>query len=754
LFITSWQDKVLLKYLSSLFIQELNSFFKPLSPKYVSANINSLFKNDFQEKVSSKVWLKLHEFKLYFNLTIWACGAEGKQESILIFLKRIKSLYKGFGKPRGSALYLKECLRLTIYFLAGQQPLKTNGPSVKCDSHGLPTIIPWLLRKELLSFKERDLKSNKGVVVCILTLLSVFRIFDVKAKPNLGSILKPFSGTIRSIDLDMLKLALHNLGLRSGSLRLKAPKLLLIEKASPNASKSTWSSSLDAVAFLFYPETLKAYILYAYNFKGLKWVVWLLLIITVAFPLLIILKLFKVSPHLVLAKLGVVHDQSGKARIVGITNYWIQIILKPLHDAILSLLKEIPMDGTFNQVAPVNRLMSMKQLNNQKFYSFDLSSATDRLPVDVQADILNLLVPNLGSLWKSLLGSLRWLWISSNRRVKDKEVKYSVGQPMGAYSSWAMLALSHHIIVQVAAINCGIRSFSSYAVLGDDIVIADDRVAKQYLLLMNLLGVQINLSKSLTSDKFCEFAKRWIGPSGLDLSPIGPGLILRTVRAKSFMPSLLALAWLNGLIPSIEALLAYINNLPSFYRGQKVNTLWAAFGISSFVMKGSQNGNNNFMSLLSWCFSLSKENMSSAPFLIKSALVQVIIQDRAKAYINLDDAIKYFGQNWWSTMTARGWPNRMLEFLLKAFGPGIWAYILNFQDQKARLDDALGAVSSDYSYEGLVHTILNDPFAINVQNINWQSREQVRATIDRGHAIVKAFDQQLEDLMFINGDFY
>lgn len=29
----------------------------------------------------------------------------------------------------------------------------------------------------------------------------------------------------------------------------------------------------------------------------------------------------------------------------------------------------------------------------------------------------------------------------------DKVVKYSVGQPMGAYSSWAVFALSHHLVV-------------------------------------------------------------------------------------------------------------------------------------------------------------------------------------------------------------------------------------------------------------------------------------------------------------------
>jgi hypothetical protein len=34
--------------------------------------------------------------------------------------------------------------------------------------------------------------------------------------------------------------------------------------------------------------------------------------------------------------------------------------------------------------------------------------------------------------------------------IKSGPYRYSVGQPMGAYSSWAMLAITHHYIVQQA----------------------------------------------------------------------------------------------------------------------------------------------------------------------------------------------------------------------------------------------------------------------------------------------------------------
>lgn len=70
-----------------------------------------------------------------------------------------------------------------------------------------------------------------------------------------------------------------------------------------------------------------------------------------------------------------------------------------------------------------------------------------------------------------------------------------------------MLAITHHVIVRIASLEVGIKNFDSYAILGDDIVIADELVAQKYLELMKLLGVSINLNKSVVSEIFGEFAK-------------------------------------------------------------------------------------------------------------------------------------------------------------------------------------------------------------------------------------------------------
>jgi len=78
---------------------------------------------------------------------------------------------------------------------------------------------------------------------------------------------------------------------------------------------------------------------------------------------------------------------------------------------------------------------------------------------------------------------------------------------MGAYSSWGMLALTHHVLVRYSARRAGVTDFNDYAILGDDVVIANDIVAHEYLLVMKSLGLSINLSKSVISSRFTEFAK-------------------------------------------------------------------------------------------------------------------------------------------------------------------------------------------------------------------------------------------------------
>jgi len=118
-------------------------------------------------------------------------------------------------------------------------------------------------------------------------------------------------------------------------------------------------------------------------------------------------------------------------------------------------------------------------------------------------------------------------------------VRYSVGQPMGALTSWALgLTLLHHALIQYAAFKAKLTGwFSDYALLGDDILIANARVAEEYRRILNSIGVECGIAKSVVSRKgtALEFAKRFIY-RGVDVSPIPLKEVLTSARG--FGPSM------------------------------------------------------------------------------------------------------------------------------------------------------------------------------------------------------------------------
>jgi hypothetical protein len=79
---------------------------------------------------------------------------------------------------------------------------------------------------------------------------------------------------------------------------------------------------------------------------------------------------------------------------------------------------------------------------------------------------------------------------------------------MGSYSSWIAFTLSHHLVVHYSAHLCGLSNFNQYIILGDDIVIKHDAVAKKYIEIIGKLGVELSLAKTHMSFDTYEFAKR------------------------------------------------------------------------------------------------------------------------------------------------------------------------------------------------------------------------------------------------------
>jgi len=149
-----------------------------------------------------------------------------------------------------------------------------------------------------------------------------------------------------------------------------------------------------------------------------------------------------------MGQLATKEEAAGKIRVFALVDVWTQSCLKPLHEMLFAFLKSLPNDGTFDQTAAVQRAAE-KAKKFQCSFGYDLSAATDRLPIALQVEILSALIGDEGAqAWKNLL-------VDRDYRLKDSEnditLRYAVGQPMGALSSWAMLAVTHHLIVQLAA---------------------------------------------------------------------------------------------------------------------------------------------------------------------------------------------------------------------------------------------------------------------------------------------------------------
>lgn len=212
-------------------------------------------------------------------------------------------------------------------------------------------------------------------------------------------------------------------------------------------------------------------------------------------------KIFKTNDRGSTRNISYVYDPEAKVRVIAILDYWTQTALENLSKGIFNLLRQFPSDCTFDQGS---RLWSLKP--EDKFYSMDLSSATDRFPIKVQEFVLGVLIgEEKAAAWARLMVGQPF------RTPEGDSLIYSVGQPMGARSSWSTFTLCHHLIVHVAAKRAGKPGFfTNYMLLGDDIVIADCSVAKHYREIMTSLGVSISNEKTHVSKDTYEFAKRWI----------------------------------------------------------------------------------------------------------------------------------------------------------------------------------------------------------------------------------------------------
>jgi len=477
------------------------------------------------------------------------------------YAKNVRRILRGSG-TRGLAIYLKTCYLVTQQVAGGQvveSPWALGG-NVARTRKGLPRIINPQHRTSIL-------KGDLSILRLWLTLFGLYRVVEFKGALKLRTITNPgvdlsaFMGrweawvpcfyararlitgtdwkldptlhlTIRSIPF-IRKSSPNSRGL-GALVALPLDILLWSSDRAHSLALTKWLKKIDELDFLWAWQGVRKCLLRLaqLHFRSASRGeltrnlphIWGREGPLTEEDYLLAYQMERYGP-LQFGKLGF-KEEPGKIRVFAMMNIITQTLMYPLHQWIFRHLRILPNDGTFNQVKPVRNLL--KRIGRERFWiaSYDLSAATDRLPLALQRSLLvPLLGDDLTDLWEYfMVGHPYGLpKVAKSYNLGFSAVWYAVGQPMGALSSWAMLALTHHAIVQYAAhLACPIRTswFLGYAVLGDDVVIADKAVATKYLEVMREIGVDISLAKSMVSATgSLEFAKRtWI--SGREATPI------------------------------------------------------------------------------------------------------------------------------------------------------------------------------------------------------------------------------------------
>lgn len=421
-----------------------------------------------------------------------------------LWFDRLDSRIKNHGLPWAIKLAKEERL-LFFQFLSGS-PLRTsNIPKVGLSKKGLP---------KHLNLESMDF-NNPWDLRFVTTLLSVTRFFRLPPVPDLTAVTDPYKGPFSNVEQAFpssyeIKRALSSLISSNFSMKLSTDhrRFHTNNRSSPLGVPSLVSSVVEAYFIVReYPDLLKNIEVLSGSSlsdkiklcgcSGLPKTLISFLKLSFTFKDILTKKLKPVSSKI--RRISVIPDKEGKSRIICLLDYWSQNSLKPIHDYFLKVLRSIPSDMTYDQAdLPLSTIGDYVQ-------SADLTSATDRFPVLFQELVLSHFVgPDKARAWRNILTYYPF-------EYQGSPYTYGVGQPLGAYSSWAVFAFCHHVIVRIAIMRRYTGSLGwneLYRILGDDIVIFDKDVSDEYFIILERLGVEVSKSKTFTSGIFFELAKR------------------------------------------------------------------------------------------------------------------------------------------------------------------------------------------------------------------------------------------------------
>jgi hypothetical protein len=453
---------------------------------------------------------KFNQFRQ--NISILFCNGKHENQLMDTIIRRFHQLEKANGLITTVKVF-KEYYRLVSRYIMYQDVKRQVGPMwVSTNKRGVPKFL------RLTDKQTRSLRSNPLYARLVLTSLSIYKLVKHEVDYDISTITAPCKSPKLSEAINRIKPLIPQI-LKELKFKRFEPvecsPLFVTTKAGANGPKAMGVTSLlDMSAVIeegLFPSIEKLYDL-VFTKKQRETIEE---IISSSRYSLFQMNLKHTRPS---SRLHFIPEGGGKTRVVCIGDIWSQIALKPIHDFLMKGLKGIPEDGTSSHNNLATKLRDWTK--EEEFWCYDLKAATDRMPIRLQEEVLEpLFGGEITKIWSSLLKDRDILY-------NDELIRYSVGQPMGFLSSWASMALTHHVIIQYVFIINGVKSENrKYCVIGDDMAITGKQVAEDYRAILSDLGMDISKEKSCIPNKngipSAEIAKR-LFVRGLEITPVTP----------------------------------------------------------------------------------------------------------------------------------------------------------------------------------------------------------------------------------------
>lgn len=212
------------------------------------------------------------------------------------------------------------------------------------------------------------------------------------------------------------------------------------------------------------------------------------------------------NPFPEIGKIGITQEPGLKARFYAAPHIWVQHVLTPMGTQMYDYIKNhAPWDCTFDQDKAIPDIQSTLKQGDEVF-CYDLSSATDRFPLELQITMMNSLFSNKE--WHDHIRLFQY-FCTLPFSFEGEPIIWKRGQPLGMFPSFAMFTLTHGILLY--ALN-GNKWNNDFFVLGDDVIILNKNLSLAYESALKDLDVPYSPDKTISSKNFGEFTGRIVLP--------------------------------------------------------------------------------------------------------------------------------------------------------------------------------------------------------------------------------------------------